>query len=490
MYWEFLLDRFFDSKGAIPSKTAVDTKIAIQEMVEYSQKWHNGKSRSRSTETSDGLAAIQAQLNNLGREIKKVNEKVYAAQVRLIMEYLMKPIQRIQDFDELKDHCLTLKNTSHPHQRYAVYNTLVNEEEPTGLTSIRRDINTLYSQYSNKTFWKISNVVLTLRNPQYAVSYIARYGLSSNVGYGVLGISWSKVTLVSSKLRHKVTLVSTKLEINALALSDRHLTYCETLSDWERGFGSLPSSTEANLRDQVKSISTTIEADSYPTRRIGFLQYGVSTGQNRTLLYETRQTTIPVPSHFNGYYCEEKKGSYGPQFSEAYSEASHINNSILRKEKDPGSFTLPYFINNVCFDNSLVDLGASLAKKAFKERENQYLEDICDLEEKLSSHDRIVYKIGQSIQTIHMLGKTPNQDYGPFLKAGLGYKNPERLKNAIAAQPKMYNGDMLHSVNLKIDSPDLEETLEGVEENRLKIRNKMVQINYGKLNAMYETFVP
>nr|GEU44318.1 hypothetical protein [Tanacetum cinerariifolium] len=35
----------------------------------------------RSTKISDGLAAIQAQLNNLGREIKKVNEKVYAAQV-------------------------------------------------------------------------------------------------------------------------------------------------------------------------------------------------------------------------------------------------------------------------------------------------------------------------------------------------------------------------------------------------------------------------
>ncbi|GJR82841.1 ribonuclease H-like domain-containing protein [Tanacetum coccineum] len=50
-------------------------------MVEYSQKWHNGTSlRTRSTETSDGLSAIQAQLNNLGREIKKVNEKVYAAQ--------------------------------------------------------------------------------------------------------------------------------------------------------------------------------------------------------------------------------------------------------------------------------------------------------------------------------------------------------------------------------------------------------------------------
>ncbi|GJS30154.1 hypothetical protein Tco_0490774 [Tanacetum coccineum] len=50
-------------------------------MDENSQKWHNGTSRSRSTKTSDGLAAIQAQLNNLGREIKKVNEKVYVAQV-------------------------------------------------------------------------------------------------------------------------------------------------------------------------------------------------------------------------------------------------------------------------------------------------------------------------------------------------------------------------------------------------------------------------
>ncbi|GKF89460.1 hypothetical protein Tco_0263423, partial [Tanacetum coccineum] len=68
----------------------------------------------------------------------------------------------------------------------------------------------------------------------------------------------------------------------------------------ERGFGSLPTSTEANLRDQVKSISTTIEADSYPICRIGSSQYAVSTGQNRTLMYEIRQTMIPFPSHLNG----------------------------------------------------------------------------------------------------------------------------------------------------------------------------------------------
>ncbi|GKF34833.1 retrovirus-related pol polyprotein from transposon TNT 1-94, partial [Tanacetum coccineum] len=54
--------QILDSRGAIPSKTAVDTKVAIQEMAKYSQKWHNGTSRTKSTETSDGdgLAAIQA----------------------------------------------------------------------------------------------------------------------------------------------------------------------------------------------------------------------------------------------------------------------------------------------------------------------------------------------------------------------------------------------------------------------------------------------
>ncbi|GJU06689.1 hypothetical protein Tco_1123119 [Tanacetum coccineum] len=78
---EVLTKQIIDSKGAIPTKTAADAKVAIQEMVEYSQKWHNKTYKTRSTKTFDGLAAIQAQLNNLGREIKKVNEKVYSAQV-------------------------------------------------------------------------------------------------------------------------------------------------------------------------------------------------------------------------------------------------------------------------------------------------------------------------------------------------------------------------------------------------------------------------
>ncbi|GJV56086.1 reverse transcriptase domain-containing protein [Tanacetum coccineum] len=199
--------QILDSRGAIPSKIAVDTKVAIKEMAVYSPKWHNGTSRSRSTENFDGLAAIQAQLNNLGREIKKVNEKVYAAQVG----------------------CEQCKG---PHY--------------TKDCPLKEEGKTLEEAY---------------------------------------------YTQMSKVLQ-------------------------------ERGFGSLPSSTEANPRDQVKSISTTIEADSYPIRRIRSSQYAVSTRQNCTLMYETRQTTISFPSRLNGYYYEENKRSYGPKFSEAYSKAS------------------------------------------------------------------------------------------------------------------------------------------------------------------------
>ncbi|GKC87669.1 hypothetical protein Tco_1148318 [Tanacetum coccineum] len=108
----------------------------------------------------------------------------------------------------------------------------------------------------------------------------------------------------------------------------------------ERGFGSLPSSTK-------------------PTREIMSSQF-----RPLMKLIQTRYAVLDHPNttRLNDYYWKEKKGSYRLQFSEAYLyEALHIDNSIPQKEKDPGSFTLPCYINNVCFDNALADLGASIS---------------------------------------------------------------------------------------------------------------------------------
>ncbi|GJV95084.1 hypothetical protein Tco_1546661 [Tanacetum coccineum] len=96
--------QILDSKGAIPTKTAANTKAAIKEMTEHSQKWYNGTSRTRSTKTSDRLAAIQAQLNSLRREIKKVNEKVYAAQmIKVLQERGFRSLPSSMKIN-LKDH--------------------------------------------------------------------------------------------------------------------------------------------------------------------------------------------------------------------------------------------------------------------------------------------------------------------------------------------------------------------------------------------------
>ncbi|GJT78018.1 putative reverse transcriptase domain-containing protein, partial [Tanacetum coccineum] len=173
-------------------------------MAEYSQKWHNGTSIGRSTETSDGLAAIQAQLNNLGREIKKK---------------------------------LTTRNLV----------DLFKEED-----------------------------------------------------------------------------IEQQLQDAAI-----------------RNQGASIKTLEIQIGQISKLISTTIEADSYPIRRIGSPQYAVSTRQNSKLVYKSRQTTVPFPSCLDNHYCEEEEeGIYGPKFTEDYG-ASHIN--------------------NVCFDNVFVDLGASVS---------------------------------------------------------------------------------------------------------------------------------
>ncbi|GKC95161.1 ribonuclease H-like domain, reverse transcriptase, RNA-dependent DNA polymerase [Tanacetum coccineum] len=77
----------------------------------------------------------------------------------------------------------------------------------------------------------------------------------------------------------------------------------------ERGSGNLPSSTEMNPRDHVKSISTIVETDTTSIRRIGPTQYAVSGPQNNKLFFVPSQATIPFLSHLYDDCCDEEEGS-------------------------------------------------------------------------------------------------------------------------------------------------------------------------------------
>ncbi|GKB85695.1 reverse transcriptase domain-containing protein [Tanacetum coccineum] len=128
----------------------------------------------------------------------------------------------------------------------------------------------------------------------------------------------------------------------------------------ERGFGSLPR--------QLKRTQEIKSSRFQPLLKLIHTRYAIldhpntpyPLDKNNKLLYKSRKMTIPFPSRLDNHYCDEEEGNYGLNFAEAYG-ASHINDTIPQKEKDPRRFTLPCFINNTCFGNALVDLGATVS---------------------------------------------------------------------------------------------------------------------------------
>ncbi|GJV44510.1 integrase, catalytic region, zinc finger, CCHC-type containing protein [Tanacetum coccineum] len=178
------------------------------------------------------------------------------------------------------------------------------------------------------------------------------------------------------------------------------------------------------------------------------------------------------------------KDAYEELEREICADKDKIDNRIKEKAK----------LHDKCVQQEYATLKyrneTELSKRLLKNEKIVILKRLLILQNNSGLMIKFLFKIGQSIQTICIPAKKPNKVYDPFLKDGLGYQNPERLKKSIKAQTKMYNGDNLHSTKLKIDSPDYEETLENEEESRLKMKDKMIQLDYEKLNALYKTFVP
>ncbi|GJT19995.1 hypothetical protein Tco_0878701 [Tanacetum coccineum] len=76
--------QLLDSQGLIPGMTSAQTLIAIQTMTDHSHKWHD-ETTSRyvgSSSSDDGLAALVSKLDNLGRDMKKLKESIYAIMVK------------------------------------------------------------------------------------------------------------------------------------------------------------------------------------------------------------------------------------------------------------------------------------------------------------------------------------------------------------------------------------------------------------------------
>ncbi|GJX26072.1 hypothetical protein Tco_0232368 [Tanacetum coccineum] len=258
--------QILDSKGAIPTKTVADAKIAIQEMAEYSQKWHNGtSSKARSTETSDGLAAIQAQLNNLGREIKKVNEKVYAAQVGC---ELCKGPHYTKDCP-LKEEGNTLEE--------AYYTQFGAPYQPAG--QYRAAGPGFYQRNNENSSYLDRRQTLEESLTKFMAASAKRHEENLNIIKEIRAFT-------DAAIRNQGASIKT-LEIQIGQMS-------KVLQ--ERGIGGLPGSIEPNPRDHVKSISTT-KVDSSEIRHMGCSPYAVSGSQTISIFSKT----VPFPRRLQDY---------------------------------------------------------------------------------------------------------------------------------------------------------------------------------------------
>ncbi|GJZ97517.1 zinc finger, CCHC-type containing protein [Tanacetum coccineum] len=82
--------------------------------------------------------------------------------------------------------------------------------------------------------------------------------------------------------------------------------------------------------------------------------------------FRPRQATISFPSRLYDDCYKEDEGSNGLNDLGAYSIGTTLlDDALPPKEKDLWSFTLACYINNLCFNKALADLGASVSVMPF-----------------------------------------------------------------------------------------------------------------------------
>ncbi|GJU24191.1 hypothetical protein Tco_1162812 [Tanacetum coccineum] len=233
-------------------------------------KWHNKtSSRTRSTETSNRLDVIQAQLNNLRREIKKVNEKVYVAQVGC---ELCKGPHYMKDCP-LKEDGKTLKE-SYYIQFGAPY-------QPGGQY---RAVEPGFYQWNNEnSSYPDRRQTLEESLTKFMAELAKRHEENSNI------IKETRASTDAAIRNQGASIKTMEIQIGQTS---------EFLQ--EIRFGSLPSSTETNPKDQVKSISTA-KADSSEIHHIECSPYAVSDSQHIIVFSET----VPFPRRLHNYCCDD-----------------------------------------------------------------------------------------------------------------------------------------------------------------------------------------
>nr|GEX40632.1 integrase, catalytic region, zinc finger, CCHC-type, peptidase aspartic, catalytic [Tanacetum cinerariifolium] len=118
--------------------------------------------------------------------------------------------------------------------------------------------------------------------------------------------------------------------------------------------------------------------------------------------------------------------------------------------------------------------------KLYKTREDKELDKVIALENKVKVLDNIVYKTGQSVQTMNMLNRNCKASFA----------KPEFLKKVQRANPRMYDIGFYNDNLALMLAPESDEVIRLEKESRSKLSDLIRPFDYDKLNNLYDLFVP
>ncbi|GJT14589.1 retrovirus-related pol polyprotein from transposon TNT 1-94 [Tanacetum coccineum] len=118
--------------------------------------------------------------------------------------------------------------------------------------------------------------------------------------------------------------------------------------------------------------------------------------------------------------------------------------------------------------------------KLYKTREDKELDKVIALENKVKVLNDIVYKTGQSVQTMNMLNRNCKTSFA----------KPEFLKKAQRANPRLYDIGCYNDNLALMLTPDSDETIRLDKERRSKLSDLIRPFDYAQLNNLYDLFVP
>nr|GEZ35843.1 hypothetical protein [Tanacetum cinerariifolium] len=117
--------------------------------------------------------------------------------------------------------------------------------------------------------------------------------------------------------------------------------------------------------------------------------------------------------------------------------------------------------------------------KLYKTRTDKELDKVIELENKVKVLDNIVYKTGQSVQTMNMLSN----------KCQTSFAKPEFLKKAQRANPCLYDMGCYNDNLVLMLTPDSDEVIRLKKESRSKLSDLIRPFDYDKLNSLEYYYV-